>query len=413
MISEALLSKYSYGFDSISDEAEQAVRFAIEKAWGEGLSVAQVREVAIEAIVAASDEYGAMTREMACALFESETGQAASYVTQPTNRETIENSVRYYAGSLKDGTEEGLERFVKSCTARTRLLTRRCSNEAVIESCAASAKSAKRRKASAKGGHKGVRFARVPHGGDTCTFCAMLASRGFVYWSRKTAGEFNHYHLHCRCTIVPDDGSGEVEGYDPTEWYARWKAYEEIDSSERLNAKLRSIAKKYISNGASPDASDAIERVLSEPVAASPVFLNKGSELYRRMKKVKPLEGYYDVMGHSDGYSLIYGDLNDIDDEPGTAFTMEELKAVIHSDGSYKGGPIRVVACGAGGTADGLAQKLADEMGVAVYAPTTSVYVEKDGTLELLRDDEEYVKFVMGELEETGVWRLFKPRGTQ
>lgn len=243
MISEALLSKCSYGFDSISDEAERAVRLAIEKAWGEGLSVAQVREVAIEAIVAASDEYGAMTREMACALFESETGQAASYVTQPTNRETVESSVRYYAGSLKDGTEEGLEKFVKSCTARTRLLTRRCFNEAVIESCAASAKSAKRRKASAKAGHKGVRFARVPRGGDTCTFCAMLASRGFVYWSRKTAGEFNHYHLHCRCTIVPDDGSGEVEGYDPTEWYARWKAYEEIDGRGDLTARQKADLK--------------------------------------------------------------------------------------------------------------------------------------------------------------------------
>lgn len=258
MISEALLSKYSYGFDSISDEAERAVRLAIEKAWGEGLSVAQVREVAIEAIVAASDEYGAMTREMACALFESETGQAASYVTQPTNRETVESSVRYYAGSLKDGTEEGLEKFVKSCTARTRLLTRRCSNEAVIESCAAFAKSVKRRKASAKAGHKGVRFARVPRGGDTCTFCAMLASRGFVYWSRKTAGEFNHYHLHCRCTIVPDDGSGEVEGYDPTEWYARWKAYEEIDGRGDLTARQKAALK-----GARPGA--AILRTRADP----------------------------------------------------------------------------------------------------------------------------------------------------
>lgn len=408
MISSALLSKYSYGFDSISDEAEQAVRLAIEKAWGKGLSVAQVRDVAIEAIVAASDEYGAMTREMTCSLFERETGQAAAYVIQPTNRETVESCVRYYANSLRDGTEEGLERFVRNCTDRTRLLTRRCSNEAVIESCAASAKSARRRKGPGKG--RGVRFARVPRGGDTCTFCAMLASRGFVYWSRKTAGEFNHYHLHCRCTIVPDDGSGEVEGYDPTEWYARWKAYEEIDSSERLNAKLRSIAKRYVSDGASPDASDAIERVLSEPVAASPVFLNKSSELYRRMKKVKPLEGYYDVMGHSDGYSLIYGDLNDIDDEPGTAFTMKELKAVIHSDESYKGGPIRVVACDAGGTTDGLAQKLADEMGVEVLAPTASVYVDYDGTMTLASSREEYLDVLDGKMKEQGRWVTFKPR---
>lgn len=89
-----------------------------------------------------------------------------------------------------------------------------------------------------------TRFARVPRGGDTCTFCAMLASRGFVYWSRKTAGEFNHYHDHCRCLVVPDDGSGEVEGYDPDEWQARWDAYEEIDARDDLTRGQKDALKR-------------------------------------------------------------------------------------------------------------------------------------------------------------------------
>lgn len=49
---------------------------------------------------------------------------------------------------------------------------------------------------------RGARFARVPMGEHTCQFCLMLASRGFVYHSAKTADEFAHYHSDCRCKVV-------------------------------------------------------------------------------------------------------------------------------------------------------------------------------------------------------------------
>lgn len=72
-----------------------------------------------------------------------------------------------------------------------------------------------------------VRYARVPAGGETCTFCMMLASRGAVYHTEDTAGGDGHYHANCKCRIVPSwDGSG-IEGYDPDEWYRKWKEAEE------------------------------------------------------------------------------------------------------------------------------------------------------------------------------------------
>lgn len=37
---------------------------------------------------------------------------------------------------------------------------------------------------------KGAMFARVPTGTETCTFCLVLASRGAVYHTRKTAVEW-------------------------------------------------------------------------------------------------------------------------------------------------------------------------------------------------------------------------------
>ena len=68
------------------------------------------------------------------------------------------------------------------------------------------------------------RYARAPSGIETCDFCIMLASRGFVYRSAATAGELNHYHAHCRCRIVPGFGSDPAaEGYDPEYWYQQYK----------------------------------------------------------------------------------------------------------------------------------------------------------------------------------------------
>jgi len=39
---------------------------------------------------------------------------------------------------------------------------------------------------------------RIPEAG-ACAFCLMLATRGAVYSSARTAGEGNAYHRHCRC----------------------------------------------------------------------------------------------------------------------------------------------------------------------------------------------------------------------
>ena len=47
-----------------------------------------------------------------------------------------------------------------------------------------------------------VGYQRVTSG-SPCAFCAMLASRGAVYKSERTAGEGNAYHDSCACTAAP------------------------------------------------------------------------------------------------------------------------------------------------------------------------------------------------------------------
>lgn len=53
------------------------------------------------------------------------------------------------------------------------------------------------------------KFARVPTGAETCDFCLMLASRGFVYSSEMSAGgvKLDHYHAGC---VLPDTVLGAI-----------------------------------------------------------------------------------------------------------------------------------------------------------------------------------------------------------
>lgn len=53
------------------------------------------------------------------------------------------------------------------------------------------------------------KYARVPTGAETCDFCLMLASRGFVYTSEATAGatKLDHYHAGC---VLPDTVLGAI-----------------------------------------------------------------------------------------------------------------------------------------------------------------------------------------------------------
>lgn len=69
------------------------------------------------------------------------------------------------------------------------------------------------------------RFARVPSG-KTCAFCSMLASRGWVYHSRETAGAMSKFHAHCDCQIVPswEHKAAHVRGFDPDADYERYRA---------------------------------------------------------------------------------------------------------------------------------------------------------------------------------------------
>lgn len=91
------------------------------------------------------------------------------------------------------------------------------------------------------------RWARVPSGAETCSFCLMLASRGFVYRSEKSAAGKYHGHPGCDCRIVPGFDGMDVEGYDTGELYRRYLDDVETGMLKPKGSGGRSGRKKWTS----------------------------------------------------------------------------------------------------------------------------------------------------------------------
>jgi len=115
---------------------------------------------------------------------------------------SINEKVHYYAFDLIVGNRE---KFEGSCRTLADFYVKRCAFENTVRNCDAN----------------DVRYARVPTGSETCPWCLMLASRGFVYHSEAFAEHGKH--KGCDCIVLPGkDGVTQIDGYDPDELYARW-----------------------------------------------------------------------------------------------------------------------------------------------------------------------------------------------
>jgi|SRR5690606_486204 len=92
------------------------------------------------------------------------------------------------------------------------------------------------------------RFGRVPTGAKTCAWCSMLASRGFVYLSRETAGLVaEDYHDDCDCQIVPEweSGSSHIAGYDPDRLYEQYMTAREASGSGDPKVIAAELRRQY------------------------------------------------------------------------------------------------------------------------------------------------------------------------
>ena len=78
----------------------------------------------------------------------------------------------------------------------------------------------------------------------------MLASRGAVYHTRKTAGEFRHFHRRCDCKVVPgfevDPDAELVEGVRPEELRDQWAACKRADEEVSAPGLTKEAVKRQL-----------------------------------------------------------------------------------------------------------------------------------------------------------------------
>lgn len=301
VLTRQALSEYDARIQKLGDAAYDTVYRRVTQFVKRfpGASVERVRDFTIESVSYAVSVYGDAASTCAADLYD-EMAEASGAKLPPAILDTsdvtgyIEKEVRYQAGKYIAGKGE---EFASAVAAKATDQVSRRANETMR-------RNAKR---------DGLRYARVPMGGETCTFCIMLASRGFVYKSAKTAGEGSHFHAHCRCKVVPQfDKRGretKVEGYDPDELLDRWDKFKQIDEMRGADGKPVSEFDRRVLKIAYADKHIDYEKVLSSVETHSisaPKLERYALSQNGDANKARAFEGY---LGYTDRDAAVVGAL--------------------------------------------------------------------------------------------------------
>ena len=258
MIAREQFRAYNEAVARLSDGAADAIESGIW-AWlqtdeGGAATVAECREYAKYIMSGVIQRYDEAAATLAAKWYDKQAHEShaklPSAVTATVyDPKRVDETARYQAGKLVKGDLRGFARY---CGELGRNDVLRSLNETVLQNAA-------------RDGKRGVRFARVPTGAETCPFCLMLAGRGAVYHTRKTAGEFRHFHRRCDCKVVPgfeDDPDAEiVKGFSPAGLRDRIGRIEQAtgmsfsdsgDSSE-LGKYIRLLDEDWLYGGVPPD----------------------------------------------------------------------------------------------------------------------------------------------------------------
>lgn len=172
---------------------------------------AEFREFAENMLEQVFEQFGNQAAAGACQKYDEITEAlkknllAADIVNEYTTTE-IKKDVRYY---LKSVEQHGFDTFVKQMVTAASDHVFKAANKTMERNARRDTKA-------------GIRYARVPSGKETCGFCLLLASRGFAYRTKQSAGYINafinYYHSNCDCLVVAGTADTTIEGYNP-DWY--------------------------------------------------------------------------------------------------------------------------------------------------------------------------------------------------
>ena len=210
LIPRSYVEAYSRSLNDVSDRGRAALEEALAKV-DFTQDVASIREQVISIMQACCGASATMSARLAAEFYDglrAEFGIDDGYqaVVEPlVEPEATEGAVRAFVQDLVD--EKPVDQFIGKCSDRLDYESRKSANKCIERNVNRDPRKPK--------------WARVPTGPETCEFCIMLASRGFVYGNEDLA---SHAHAHCDCRVVPswDKKKAAVEGYDPSLYLDRY-----------------------------------------------------------------------------------------------------------------------------------------------------------------------------------------------
>lgn len=199
------------------------------------------RDALLEITPVLTDQFGSVAAALAAEWYEEQraasgaTGRFTASLARAVPAAAVTTQTRYLAGHLWTPTPEAIlgplltsvDKYVKQPGRDTMT-------------------------ANAK--REGVRWARVPTGAKTCSFCLITASRDALYLSKRSAGGGgNKYHGACDCQPVRiGRDEGYPEGYLPDGYYEMYEAARGEAQSGDLKdiaAAFRRVHPSFVTDG--------------------------------------------------------------------------------------------------------------------------------------------------------------------
>lgn len=218
--------------NGISADAQARVLKVLQGIQWTPENIAECRDLVLQALASVMPTYTSMAAQASADFYDAArelcVGEAmGAQAISGYEPERTERSVRAFVQKIVDG--KAVETFNDSVLQRVDYELRRSANWCVT--------------ANGRSDPRKPRYARVPTGAETCDFCLMLASRGFVYHSEASAA-VDHTHYACDCRAVPGWGGTEVEGYDTQAIYDRWQDAVDAKAKERAERNGTTVSEE-------------------------------------------------------------------------------------------------------------------------------------------------------------------------
>lgn len=215
-----------------------------------------VRDALLEFVPALVAEYGQVAAALAMEWYEHlrfESGAAGTYVSAAVSAPSVtparvEAEVRFAAGHLFDreyeieDSEGGLTIVKKPANPAAALAVLTGATDKYVKQFG-------RETVAWNAEREGVRWARVPTGAKTCSWCLILASRDAVYMSEQSASrraDGHKYHGLCDCQAVPiRPGEDYPDGYLPDEFYDMYQIARDAAGSGDMAAIAAAMRREF------------------------------------------------------------------------------------------------------------------------------------------------------------------------